>query len=127
MTLLDYSNGCEEAPLTRRKGEGHSREQFMSALDRANEIRLARAAIKRAINAGTLSVADALAKDCVREMKVYALLMAQRRVGRSKTLMLLKPLGIGEHRHVSSLSPRQRDALVSMLRQSSQVRERKVA
>jgi hypothetical protein len=85
-----------------------TRPQCMTALDRANEIRLARCDAKHRIFAGELSVADALSLGCCQTMTVFELLCSQYRYGRLTTLRVLNRLRIGEARTVGGLTERQR-------------------
>lgn len=52
--------------------------QSMAALAHANEVRLARSALKRDVRAGTVGLEEALAAPCAQEMDLRDLLMAQR-------------------------------------------------
>jgi hypothetical protein len=90
----------------------------MGALDRANEIRLARAALKRRIYAGEITTARVLL-ECPPEANTWPvgdLIMAQRRWGRSRTMKLLRRAEhILETKPVGSLTERQRELLAGML------------
>ena len=74
--------------------------QYMRALERANQVRLARAALKRRVADGKVQVAEVIL-DCPWEaqgMTVADLLMSQRRWGatRSRKIMALLPLSYGK-------------------------------
>lgn len=87
--------------------------QHMRALAHANQIRLARAALKRTIKAGTASVADVV-RDCpseVETMTVSELLGSQRRWGRTRVRKFLIPLAVNENRELGRLTIRQREEL----------------
>jgi hypothetical protein len=91
--------------------------QHMQALAHANEVRLARAALKRAINAGTERAADVV-RDCpseVETMTVSELLRSQRRWGRTRVRKFLIPLALNENRELGRLTLRQRDELARRL------------
>lgn len=91
--------------------------QHMQALAHANEIRLARAALKRAINAGNESAADVV-RDCpseVETMTVSELLRSQRRWGRTRVRKFLIPLAVNENRELGRLTLRQRGELAKRL------------
>jgi hypothetical protein len=91
--------------------------QRMSALDRANEIRLARAALRKRIYAGEITTARVLL-ECPPEANTWPvadLIMAQRRWGRSRTLKLLSREHIIETKPVGALTDRQRGRLVDLL------------
>lgn len=97
--------------------------QALEALERANEVRLGRARIKREIREGRLSVGDALDFDCVGGMRVFDLLQAQKRWGSAgpagsqgvKAKRLLGEVGVSLYRTVGALTPRQRAALMAQL------------
>ena len=82
--------------------------QRISALERANEIRLGRANAKRQIKAGGLTVEQAMGFECCRNMPVYQLLTAQKAWGAKRALGVLTPLGIGARKAVGELTSRQR-------------------
>lgn len=87
------------------------------ALQRANAVRLARAALKRAIHDGRQAVADVVAS-CPPEaasMSVGELLVAQHRWGEARALRLLRQIPLSETKPVGSLTTRQRRALVEFL------------
>jgi hypothetical protein len=88
--------------------------QNMLALERANEIRLARSEVKHKIAEGRMTVAEALGEECCQSMTVGALLCCQHRWGRARMLRFLSRLmvPIGEARRVDALTERQRRALV---------------
>jgi len=97
--------------------------QYMDALDRANEIRLARAETKQQVFRGETSIKDALALECCQGMKVIQLLMAQWWWGRERALNALTAWRISEDRSVSSLTERQR-TLIAEACESEQEAER---
>ena len=91
--------------------------QHLEALARANAVRLARAALKRAVARGELAVADVVL-DCPDEaltMTVFDLLASQRRWGDTRCKRLLRTIPISETKTVGTLTDRQRDALVAAL------------
>ena len=85
--------------------------QYMDALARANEVRLARPALKREILDGSLSIADALDDPRAASMTVYQLLSAQRQWGRLRASSVLRGLRIGETQYVGKLTLRRRRVL----------------
>lgn len=92
--------------------------QYMRALERANKVRLARAELKRRICTGEIDVTDVLL-DCPWEadsMAVADLLMSQRRWGQTRCRKFLAQLPMSEKKTVGSLTDRQRQTLVAMLR-----------
>ena len=101
-------------PMQMLRGE---MPQHMRALAHANQIRLARAATKRAIKSGRLSAADVF-KDCPGElstMTVSELLCSQQRWGRARARKFLIPLAVNENRELGKLTQRQRDLMAHRL------------
>jgi hypothetical protein len=89
----------------------------MRALQRANEIRLARADLKRGVATSEIDVAEVLL-DCPEEaegMTVADLLMSQRRWGQMRCRRFLSQVPITERKTIGSLTERQRRELVAML------------
>jgi hypothetical protein len=91
--------------------------QRMRALERANEIRLARAELKRRIADGDVSAADVI-RVPPREACTWALadlLMSQRRWGDTRSRKFLSRLQINETKAVGALTERQRRLLAAQL------------
>lgn len=91
--------------------------QHMRALARANEVRLARAQMKREIASGRRSVLDVV-HECPWEaesMTVGELLRSQRRWGRARSRKLINSVGLTENKQLGSFTQRQRDLLVAAL------------
>ena len=100
-----------------RGARGPQMPQHMRALAHANEIRLARAATKRAIKAGRLSAAEVF-KVCPEElstMTVSELLCSQQRWGRARARKFLLPLAVNENRELGRLTERQRGEMARRL------------
>ena len=96
---------------------GASGPQYMRALERANKVRLARAALKRKVALGELDVA-AVILDCPWEahsMAVADLLMSQRRWGRTRCRKFLTQIAMPEKKTLGSMTERQRRTLAAML------------
>ncbi|MCW2968604.1 MAG: hypothetical protein JWM71_2376 [Solirubrobacteraceae bacterium] len=91
--------------------------QHMRALARANEVRLARAELKRRIAHGETTVADVvLASPWEAEsMTIADLLMSQRRWGSTRCRKLLQSVPMSENKTVGSMTERQRGALAALL------------
>src|SRR5581483_11827423 len=92
--------------------------QYMRALERANEVRLARAELKRRVASGELDVAEVIL-DCpwqAESMAVADLLMSQRRWGQTRCRKFLAQIPMSEKKPIGSLTDRQRTALAAMLR-----------
>jgi hypothetical protein len=91
--------------------------QCMEALARANQVRLARAALKREIGAGNRSVTQVV-MECPWEaesMSLSELLCSQRRWGRARSRKLLASAALGEAKKIGSLTERQRRILAGAL------------
>jgi hypothetical protein len=92
--------------------------QYMRALERANEVRLARAELKRRIAIGEIGVADVIL-DCpweARSMPVAGLLMSQHRWGEARCRRFLAQIPMSEQKTIESMTERQRHTLVELLR-----------
>lgn len=91
--------------------------QHLRALRRANEVRLARAELKRRIADGEMDIAEVIL-DCPAEaqsMAVADLLMSQRRWGQTRCRRFLAQIPMSEKKTLGSMTERQRRALVKML------------
>ena len=96
--------------------------QHMLALERANRVRLARAALKRKIAAGEVDAGEVILT-CPWEtesMSISELLMSQRRWGRTRCRKFLMSIGLSETKTVASLTERQRLTLVALLNTKTQ-------
>jgi len=91
--------------------------QHIRALEHANRVRLARAALKRSVRAGELA-ADEVVRERPWEaetMSVSELLRSQSRWGQTRTRKFLVPLALNENRQLGRLTLRQREALAGAL------------
>ena len=91
--------------------------QHMQALARANQVRLARAELKRQVADGELSVADVVL-GCPWEaasMTISDLLMSQHRWGRTRCRRFLASIPMTETKTIGSMTERQRRALAAGL------------
>lgn len=97
-----------------------STDQRMDALKRANDIRTARARLKRNLRRGRASVVQILADppEYVLTAKVFDLITASPKYGRAKTSRLFNQARISPSKTVGGLSERQRTALISTLGQA---------
>jgi hypothetical protein len=89
----------------------------MQALQRANEVRLARAELKRNVGEGAISVADVILA-CPWEaasMSIAELLTSQRRWGTSRAGKFLGGIGMPETKTVGSMTERQRALLAALV------------
>jgi hypothetical protein len=96
--------------------------QRMRALQRANEVRGARAALKRRIATGETSVAEAILGGGAElaSMPLIELMMSQRSWGHARCARLLVSIPLSENKPVGSMTDRQLAVLVAMLRAANQ-------
>ena len=94
-----------------------SRPDRLQALERANEIRCARAQLKRQIASGDLSAAQVIlaCPPAARRWPVAALLACQRRWGSTRCTEFLARNQISEARQIGELTERQRHLLAAQL------------
>ena len=109
-TIVDTDSSSSEP---RRRGTS----QCMQALARANEVRLARAALKREIGAGRRVVTEVILESPweTDSMSLSELLCSQRRWGRARSRKLLASAGLKETKRLGTLTERQRRVLVGAL------------
>jgi hypothetical protein len=91
--------------------------QYMRALERANQVRLARADLKRRVNTGELDAGDVIL-ECPWEaesMAVADLLMSQRRWGQTRCRKFLSQIPMSEKKTIGSMTDRQRRTLAELL------------
>ena len=91
--------------------------QYMRALERANQVRLARAELKRRVSMDEMDVAEVIL-DCPWEadsMAVADLLMSQRRWGQTRCRKFLAQIPMSEKKTIGSMTERQRRTLAMML------------
>ena len=94
--------------------------QHMNALRQANEVRLARAGLKRRVADGEVSAAEVV-RACpweARTMTVFELLTSQHRWGRTRSRSFLARTEVPETKRLGALTARQRGALVAGLQRS---------
>jgi hypothetical protein len=103
------------SPQARPKERGSS--QCMQALARANQVRLARAALKRDISAGRRNITEVIMESPweANSMSLSELLCSQRRWGRARSRKLLASATLSEGKRVGTLTERQRRILVTAL------------
>ena len=92
--------------------------QRMDALQRANDIRTARARLKRELKAGQTSIHQLLIDppEYLETAKVFDMLLAVPKYGRVKVNKVLQQCRISPSKTIGGLSERQRAELVSLLR-----------
>ena len=89
--------------------------QHMRALERANEVRLARADLKRRIADGQLRAVDVILSSPweAESMAVADVLTSQRRWGQTRARRLLAGIPLSENKTLGSITERQRRTLAS--------------
>jgi hypothetical protein len=91
--------------------------QHLRALARANEVRLARADLKRRVAEGQLNAADVILTTPweAQTMSVSDLLMSQRRWGHTRCRKFLSGIPMSENKTIGTMTDRQRTALAELL------------
>ncbi len=95
-----------------------SPEDRRKALEKAAQARQARADLRQAIKAGTMSFADVMKKaddPIVARMKVSTLLESLPGFGKAKAAKIMSEFEISESRRVQGLGARQRELLMQRL------------
>ena len=92
-------------------------QQRSCALVRANEVRVARANLKRALASGERSAAGVIRDppSSVRSMSVQQVVLSQRGWGPARCRRLLRFASVPANKDVRSLTERQRQTLLTML------------
>ena len=91
--------------------------QHLRALDQANQVRLARAELKRRLGAGSVTVREVI-DECpwqAETMSLSELLTSQRRWGIVPCRRLLLSVELSENKRLGTLTERQRAALMAVL------------
>src|SRR2546430_8315919 len=104
-------------PRTDSEPRESGTSQCMEALARANQVRIARAALKRDISAERQSVTDVILESPweAESMSLSELLCSQRRWGRARSRKLLASAALNEAKRLGTLTERQRRILVGAL------------
>lgn len=92
--------------------------QANEALEMANEVRTARAILKRRMSTGALTIEELLYyadADVLRTWRVSDILRALPRVGPSRSAALMREAAIGDRTTAGRLTARQRDALIEVV------------
>ena len=97
---------------------GRSREQRLRALEQANEVRTARAELKKELASGKIELAQILAQPpaCARTARVRDLLLVLPKIGSVKAGQILARCGIAHSKTLAGLSERQRTELLNLFR-----------
>lgn len=88
--------------------------QHMTALQRANTIRLRRAELRRQLRAGQTTIADAISDESCQTAPIGALLAYQSRWGTVRADRALRGI-CSPARTVAALTPRQRDLVIAVV------------
>jgi hypothetical protein len=91
--------------------------QHMQALQRANEVRLARAELKRRVADGDITAGEVILTSPweVASMSIGELLVSQHRWGSTRCRKFLGEIGMPETKTVGSMTDRQRHALAALI------------
>lgn len=105
-----------EKPMLRRAPE-RSVQERRSALEEANRVRFARAAVKRELKSGELGIYELLMdpSEELKGAKVEEMLLAVRGMGRVKVNRILKEASISRSKTLVGLTHGQRDRLIEAL------------
>jgi hypothetical protein len=111
LTCVSAGKGNASAP-------GRSREQRLRALRLANEIRSARAQLKKELASGKIELAQILAQppEYVRTARVRDVLLALPKIGSVKAGRILADCGIAPSKTLGGLTERQRTELMNRFR-----------
>ena len=97
---------------------GRSREQRLRALEQANEVRTARAALKKELAAGKVELVQILADPppCLRTARVRDILLVLPKIGSVRAARILAHCGIAHSKTLAGLTERQRGELTNFFR-----------
>jgi hypothetical protein len=106
-----------QAAISDRADAGERAPQHLRALQRANQIRLARADIKRRVALGDVSAVEVLLSGAeeIETMEISELLTSQRRWGHTRARRFLAAIPMTESKTIGSMTERQVATLASML------------
>ena len=98
--------------------------QRARALERANQVRRARALVKRRIASGQLTAAEVVLSHRweIESMPVAEVLLSQRQWGRKRCDAFLLAVTIGDDKSIGSMTTRQRIAVAAMLTANTRAR-----
>ena len=97
---------------------GRSREQRLRALAQANEVRTARAKLKKELASGKIELVQILADPpaCVRTARIRDLLLAVPKIGSVRAGRILAQCRIAHSKTLGGLTDRQRGELINLFR-----------
>ena len=95
---------------------GRSREQRLRALEQANEVRTARAKLKRELASGKIELVQILAEPpaCVRTARIRDVLLVLPKIGSVRAGRILAQCRIAHSKTLGGLSDRQRGELIDL-------------
>ena len=101
---------------TQAQAPARSLDQRMEALQRANDVRVRRAQLKRDLKSARVHIEEILLDppEFVSTAKVFDMLMAVPKFGRVKAARLLNQCRISQSKTVGGLSDRQRQELIGL-------------
>jgi hypothetical protein len=115
--LQDFREAFEYGVVGSAAAVSSPAPSHIHALQRANEVRFARAELKRKVAEGSIAVSDILLT-CPWEaagMTVSELLVSQRRWGTARSRKFLAAIGVPETKTIGSMTERQRHVLATMM------------
>jgi len=97
---------------------GRSREQRLRALERANEVRTARARLKKELASGKIELVQILADPpaCVRTARIRDVLLVVPKIGSVRAGRILAQCRIAHSKTLGGLTDRQRRELINLFR-----------
>ena len=103
-----------------------NRPQHLRALKRANEVRQARARIKRRIASGDLTAAEVILNHPweIESMRIAEVLLSQRHWGSRRCDEFLLRMSLHEDKSIGSMTERQRSAVAALLTANPPARPR---
>ena len=97
---------------------GRSREQRLRALEQANEVRTARAKLKKELASGEIELGQILADPpaCVRTARIRDVLLVVPKIGSVRAGRILAQCRIAHSKTLGGLTDRQRGELINLFR-----------
>ena len=97
---------------------GRSREQRLRALEQANEVRTARAKLKKELASGKIELVQILADPpaCVRTAPIRDVLLVVPKIGSVRAGRILAQCRIAHSKTLGGLTDRQRGELINLFR-----------
>jgi hypothetical protein len=112
----------QNRPVSERSADagvpGRSHEQRLRALERANEVRTARAKLKQQLASGEIELVQILADPpaCVRTARVRDVLLVVPKIGSARAGRILAQCRIAHSKTLDGLTDRQRGELINLFR-----------